>query len=171
MMRYWITGCALFAVLATSASAGAHPSFPGKLQERLDMPCVPQCTLCHVDTNGGLGTVVTPFGGRMLTAIRQARQQALPKELDLKDSIEPAIAGFFSPTANSDNDDMPDLEELREGRNPNQPGAGNLCAIYGCNSARAVRSGGVDPWALGAAAVALVGIARRRKNPKPKVTV
>jgi hypothetical protein len=49
-------------LLAAPASALASQEYPGELQRVAAMPCVPSCTLCHVDTSGGTGTVIKPFG-------------------------------------------------------------------------------------------------------------
>src|SRR5262245_15668574 len=38
-------------------SAAANPAFPSALQSILHMPCLPQCTVCHRDNIGGIGTL------------------------------------------------------------------------------------------------------------------
>jgi hypothetical protein len=119
---------ALAVALAWPVPAEASPTFPGELQDQLDIPCVPQCTLCHRDTNGGSGTVVEPFGQSMFDAgLRASRPERIATALDLLE--------FNS--VDSDGDGVTDVEELSEGRNPNQSGAGLLCATYGCSAGRA----------------------------------
>lgn len=124
-----LTIVAAFFVLSAgvlfSSRAAASPTYPGELQALLDMPCVPQCTLCHRDNNGGRGTVVTPFG----QAMRQAG--LVYKRPDL---IQPALDKLQQEGVDSDGDGVGDVDELRQGRNPNQPGEGVLCVKYGCGA-------------------------------------
>jgi hypothetical protein len=44
--------------LAASAPAAASPTFPEAIRDALDLPCRPECTICHRDQDGGYGTVV-----------------------------------------------------------------------------------------------------------------
>lgn len=119
-------------VLCWVKSAAASPDFPGLLQEQLNMPCVPQCTLCHRDANGGRGTVVTPFGVTMREEGLQGRVPA---------TVPTALNGVVEGQYDSDGDGTGDAEELKEGFNPNQEGNGLLCTQYGCGSSIAPYQG------------------------------
>jgi len=155
-----LLACSFGAVLAlVAAPALATPDFPETLQERLDMPCVPQCVLCHETPSGGLGTARKPFvddvlmfGGGIL----------LPNEPQtLRDSItnmERAGQG------DADHDGVLDIVELRDGSDPNVPGEGNLCGPkYGCGARIAPHNTPDSFGALGAGLVAAVlALAMRR---------
>lgn len=138
-LRLWLAASpaacgALTLALCWPAPAQASPTFPAEVQQALNMPCVPQCTLCHRDVNGGIGTVVQPFGQAMLAAGLEAKHPEL---------IGPALDFLDQASTDSDGDGRPDVDELREGSNPNQAGGGVLCATYGCSThlARPATSG------------------------------
>lgn len=61
---YFVIVATVVALLPARAAL-ASPDYPAVLEETLQMPCAPQCTVCHRDNNGGLGTVVQPFGNAM----------------------------------------------------------------------------------------------------------
>jgi len=147
------------AVLAASCwapSALGSPAFPGEVARELDMPCVPQCTLCHLDTNGGTGTVVRPFGQAMMAVGLEGKRPDLI--VVVLDTLELA-------STDSDTDGRPDVEELREGRNPNQAGEGVLCATYGCNTrARSPAGSEAATLAFLTAAPFVVSLCRRRRR-------
>jgi hypothetical protein len=113
--------------LFCAPTARASPEFPGEVQERLAMPCVPQCTLCHLDTNGGKGTVVQPFGQAMM---------AVGLVGNHVETVDVALVTLEQASSDSDADGAADVAELREGKNPNQAGEGVLCATYGCRTER-----------------------------------
>jgi hypothetical protein len=74
---------------------------------------------------------------------------------------------------NDDNDcdGVKDIAELREGRDPNTPGKGNLCAFYGCGASRVEPRGTLDPTAFLAALglAGMLGALRRRRLKKRSV--
>ena len=63
-----------------SERAQATESYPDVLQQELEMPCVPSCTVCHRDANGGIGTVTTLFGQSMLDAQLTAKDDESVRE-------------------------------------------------------------------------------------------
>jgi hypothetical protein len=135
----------------------ASPEYPGLLQDELDMPCAPQCTVCHRDTNGGTGTAITPFAVTMREeGLRGGNQPA---------RMRTALDGLTMGGYDSDGDGRSDIEELRDGANPNQPGDGLLCAQYGCGSSVVPnqRRRGVEVLIL--AAVLGFGLVRWRLLP------
>ncbi len=146
---------------AWASSAAASPDYPGLLQEQLDMPCVTQCTVCHRDTGGGRGTVVTSFGVAMIEEGLRGNDST---------TMAKAIAGMDAGQYDSDGDGNSDLNELREGNNPNQSGDGLLCAQYGCG-AHVAPAGETTPTAgfilgglLGLAALRMRSVRRRSRR-------
>jgi MYXO-CTERM domain-containing protein len=143
-----------FACAAWTGIASASPSFPGRLQEELDMPCAPQCTLCHRDTNGGQGTAVQPFGEAMKNAGLRLKQP---------DLIPVALNKLAEGGYDSDGDGVTDVNELKEGRNPNQPGEGVLCPTYGCTAGGSTKPPRT-PLAALIAGLALAIVRRKRRK-------
>ncbi len=129
----------LLHALSWAPPAHASPTFPAEVQKQLDMPCVPQCTLCHRDTGGGKGTVVRPFGQAMMAMGLEGKHPEL---------IVTALGALEQGSADSDGDGTPDVTELREGKNPNQTGDGVLCATYGCSTRRRPAGGSSGPAML-----------------------
>jgi hypothetical protein len=144
------------ATLGAAPGAWASSAFPGQIQQELGMSCAPPCTLCHRDNQGGLGTAGKPFADQMVTAGLEAREP---------DRIRPALDALEAAATDSDGDGVPDVEELRQERDPNVKGAGVVCGpTYGCGAHVAARDH-VDPTALIAAlavALMLCAAARRR---------
>ncbi len=170
---------ALFAVLC-APSANANPAFPAELQTILHMPCVPQCTVCHRDNLGGLGTLkfITNKAGMTMQNGFGRNLQSKGMVLDGNDpnSLAPAIMIAMMTPFDSDGDGTTDFVELMNGDDPNDfnPGArvcGGAAAgpEYGCG--RIAKPGPVDDvGVVAAAAVALVGVSalRRRVAPRPR---
>ena len=146
------------AVLVAPGLAFASRTYPAELQSAANMPCTPQCTLCHKDMNGGIGTVTKPFGTNMIDVGHLGR--ANPS------TVKPAVDKLKAAGTDSDGDGVPDIQELSQGDDPNVKGAGSLCGgpTYGCG-ARVEPAGRLDGWAAVAAlatAAALVSRLRRR---------
>ncbi len=145
------------AAMCFAQSAAALPSFPVRVQEVLDTPCAPECTLCHASTSGG-GPVVTVFGEKALS------------DYKLDESVETALTQMEADDVDSDGDGTPDITELRAGEDPNAAGNAPLCSDvkYGCGASIAPRRAGRDTsaWGLAAAvATALTVSAARRRRP------
>jgi MYXO-CTERM domain-containing protein len=86
----------------------------------------------------------------------------------LKCAIEKArrLGEMGDPAVDSDNDRVPDLEELAQGVDPNKNGPGLLCPSFGCG-ARVEPEGKVDPASALTALMMLGGLwllARRRRT-------
>jgi hypothetical protein len=155
LVRRGLSATALVGALLAPALAVASPDYPERLSDELGLQCIPQCTVCHETLEGGIGTATKPFGLSM-----QINGGLKDKDSDL---IPIALA-----TCNSDQDDLPDVEELRQGRDPNVPGAGLLCGPeYGCG-ARIEPRGTTDWAAVVAAALMALGfvVSRRRARSK-----
>jgi hypothetical protein len=160
--------------------AAASEEYPEIVQQELDMKCVPSCTICHEHSGGGIGSLnrgTSEDGDTFAESITNVLF-GQPGELHDKtpENVAPALRALealgldcsdVDPRAcgDSDEDGINDVAELREGRDPNTPGAGNLCADYGCG-ARVEPRGRLDAWGFVAAALSalLLGAAYRRRT-------
>lgn len=152
--RSWgLAALAFFATGGWAAGAEASPTFPARIQQTLEMACAPPCTLCHRDQQGGFGTVVQPFGSEMLASGLGARDP---------DFIPTALAELESSGVDSDGDGTGDVEQLRQGENPN--GGAALCGpTYGCFATVAsAREFTANPFPSCTAIVLVLVLAARR---------
>ena len=101
------------ALALTPSVAGASTSYPGLIEQDLGATCpsAPACTICHHDLNGGVGTVVTPFGRAMVGLGLVAESPA-----SLKSALDQEKAAH----ADSDGDGDTDIDALDACRDPNQ---------------------------------------------------
>jgi MYXO-CTERM domain-containing protein len=110
----------LFLVLGLLAAldvAHASSTYPAEIQKQLQLSYTPQCAICHANGVTGTGTVTTNFGLAM-----RARGLVCCDIASL-DTALMALEGEMSPYINY----------LKEGLNPNDPGAGAVPPIaYGC---------------------------------------
>lgn len=170
------------------AVAAASQTFPGAIQDYLMStgdapPCAPTCTLCHASPSGGVETVRSAgftdnLRGQSAVAFNM-RNRMPPGALTALDpsTVGPALkaletldcASAPGKVCDSDGDGMPDVAELRAGRNPDGPGDLGECPQYGCGASSekasivpSSRSREV-PGAWLVAAVGLLVVARRRK--------
>lgn len=150
-----------FALLATVAmllaprEALATPAFPGVIARELELAAPPACDLCHAGGVTRRGTVTTPFG----TTMRSRGLVAYDER-----SLATALKAISAENKDSDEDGTPDVQELKEGLNPNlATGEDFPPPEYGCavRSSRDSRSG--------AFALVLIGLcagARRRSRTR-----
>jgi hypothetical protein len=103
------TALALLVGLAPGV-ASATPTFPGAIQTDLGLSYTPPCTVCHQTDSGGQGTVVQAFGKAM-------KMHGLV-DADTS-SVQTALTAMDSAKVDSDCDGVPDVEQLKEGRDPN----------------------------------------------------
>lgn len=159
--RGWASAALLGAML-WAPRAAASPDYPDVLQRELDMPCVPQCTLCHTSNPGRAGTARKDFVAALVVFDRQP--EAIPGKLQKLEEADPPV--------DTDGDGMPDIDELRAGRDPNVDGEGDICAVdlrYGCG-ARFEPEGSVSRvGAVAALALLGVGLLARRRRMRPPV--
>jgi hypothetical protein len=150
-----LVGSVLVASLWTSGAA-ASQEYPSALEESLNMPCVPQCTVCHATELGGAGTSIQPFA----TSVKQAG--ALGANVD---SLLTALATLQAAGKDTDGDMNPDIDELAAGEDPNEAGAARICGpVYGCGAhvSRTPPSRNGAAWAFAGCAAALVAFGFRR---------
>ncbi len=137
--------------------------YPELIRQQLGLGHTPACQLCHNTSNGGFGTVTTPFGRTMmglgLTAVSPT-------------SLQMALDQAKAQRVDSDNDGDADIDEIVAGADPNDrgsaqrdggttPGA-NADPIpeYGCTISRAAPGRG----ALMVIAGGLIAFRRRRSR-------
>jgi hypothetical protein len=159
----------LLAALTAGAIANATPSFPAMVQQFVGAPSPPACTICHDNPSGGLGTVTTTFGMYLRSRGLVAFDESSLRTALMADAAEQHV---------SNGEGIPDIQALREGLDPNNPGgaAGDPSGSppppqYGCgatvspNRERA-GNGGAAAFVL----VLVAAIARRRRpgaGPRP----
>lgn len=135
--------------------AAASPPFPDVVREELALSSAPVCTLCHDNPNGGLGTATTPFAAYLRSRGLRAGDTA---------SLRSALAAATAERHDSDGDGVPDVEQLKAGRDPN-PSVSNVAPPeFGCGARVApstIPSSG-NAVLLAAVGIGVVGLRRRR---------
>ncbi len=151
---------AFVASVTLTIPAAASESFPAHLAEKVGMPCVPACTLCHF-TNLGGSDMLRP--GFVISLLETANALGHPVEQGIPESMDPALAAMETMPKDYDMDMVPDLDELVAG---SDPGGGNpICDVpkYGCGASVAhtppTRFGAL---ALAASVMLALGLRRRR---------
>lgn len=123
--------CAAFVgllALLLPAAAQAKSSFPGQIQQHLQLSQAPSCILCHGSSQGG-GPVTQPFGQAMLAAgLTSSGGPSLTRALDTLEADE----------TDSNQDGVSDIAGLREGI---EPTAAKPPIEYGCGGAHIAPSG------------------------------
>lgn len=170
VFRLSVSALALAAATALAPAALASDTYPGAVQSALGT-CTMQCTLCHTTLAGGPGNLNTGFGEAIqATAELSIRQPssiaAALQKMEEGPCIESLGAMPVQGPCDSDGDGTGDVEELRQGRDPNVSGEGNICGgpTYGCGARVARGTSDFDWVALliaGAAAAIMIGGARR----------
>ena len=132
-------------------SAAANTPYPGIVYNELGLDVAPQCTLCHRDNQGGLGTVEKPFGLELMSRGLTGTNG---------DDVLPGILDDMAnedPPSDVDGDGVGDIEELQDGTDPNVAGSTLSPPKYGCLNT----ASGTAPTAL--LALMALGLARRRR--------
>jgi hypothetical protein len=164
-----LAAAALAVGLFAAPVAKADPGAPAFVQQRFNLPCTPQCTLCHSDNNGQYGNIrpaTKPGGGLGPGFILTLRDKCgfVPTDKTTWPTAFDQLQKFAFDT---DGDGKTDYAELSDGEDPNDGTAGaSLCGpTYGC--VRVAPGTSVDGFALVASgAVLFFGIAlvRRRRS-------
>jgi hypothetical protein len=153
--------------LCAAQRAQASETYPPKVQEammkRLNASyCVPQCILCHLTNQGGIGTL-NPFGKNL-----QRATVLLPRR---PDTVAQAFETYLSTQANADSDmdGTSDVKELEIGDSPavaGVPGTNLICPDirYGCGARIASAPPPVDHVGLFAAGLVVLGITLLRRK-------
>ena len=127
-MRLPISWLAL-ALLAPLVSR-ATPDFPEAIDRDLHLSAPPACTICHATNEGGVGTVVKPFGKYLLS------RGLAPFD---ESSLAGALAAAQGERHDSDGDGVTDIEALERGLDPNGSASGAPRIedpTFGCSSTR-----------------------------------
>jgi hypothetical protein len=150
---------------SVSAPALASQPFPKALAAAVPMPCVPTCNVCHITAAGGPGNIAP--GG--FAATLRDQYDLIPGQ---PGTVAPAIEQARAAQINTDHDEMPDVDELVIGRNPNSAdpsvyicGGGAGGPEYGCGAGRIAKGDSLDGAATFFAASALAfgaALLRRR---------
>jgi hypothetical protein len=140
-----------------SGSAAASLDFPGVIAKDEGLSSAPECTLCHDNPSGGVGTATTPFASYL-----RSRGLTLGDSASLQKALSAALAEH----QDSDKDGTSDIDELKRGSDPNSGATdGPPPAVYGCGAEVAGShsfAGSTGAW-LVALGLVLGSVARRRK--------
>ena len=166
-----------FATLLAATTAHATPNFPNAVKSDLSLSSAPSCSLCHTDGNqGGTGTVNTPFGKNMRARGLVAYDTS---------SLSTALTAMESGKVDSAGSCLPDIEELKAGRDPNTASdladcagdggapppatsetAGPDVPAYGCGAEIAphAKGDGSSLWTFGVLVAFAAGLRARRSR-------
>ena len=97
-------------------------------------PHEPECTLCHSTLEGGDNTITTKFGKNL---------EALGARGKIPDTLTSALVAAANARQDSDEDGATDLQELRDGTDPNLEGDAILGAGGG-GAGEELDLGGLD---------------------------
>lgn len=140
----------MLVVWLASVAAAASPRFPETITRHLQLHYVPQCSLCHLAGNTGVGTARTPF------AFSARDRGMVGGDTQL---VVQALDALGPDGVDSDGDGVTDIAELLAGTDPNVYGPAPLAfrqdPSYGCSAT------GADLVVL-AGLLALLGRRRRR---------
>jgi hypothetical protein len=162
----------LAAALCSASVALASDNYPEKLQDELGLACAPQCTICHLSLSGGIGTATKRFALAMQITgeLESEHEELIAPALEKIQGAEclyeyPEFGGVPEPgPCDSDKDGVPDVEELKQSRDPNVAGPGLLCGPeYGCG-ARIEPRGTTDWTAVACAAATALWLVLGRKR-------
>lgn len=104
-----LLGCAL---LCGARSSSASPNYAPELKKLLALTAEPSCEVCHKDQYGGDRTIDKAFG-------KALQRSGAAGDNDLA-SLRAAVARSEREQQDSDGDGVADLDELRDGSNPNR---------------------------------------------------
>ena len=129
-IRWFVVGLISVASVLLPASAQGTQKFPPAIYYYLYptfkvKPYTPPCSLCHSRGSTGPGTANTPF------ALSGKARGLLPGNTP---SLDTSLAAMDKDEVDSDGDGVPDIQELRDGTDPNTPGDVNLVSESGPNA-------------------------------------
>jgi hypothetical protein len=129
-MRLFMRGLPIVLGVVLPTSAYATQKFPSAIYYHLYgsftiKPYSPPCSLCHSRGSTGPGTAQTPF------ALSAKAQGLVPGDTT---SLNTALSAMDKEEVDSDGDGVPDIQELREGTDPNTPADVSLASESGPTS-------------------------------------
>jgi hypothetical protein len=113
-------------LIATPARAVAE--FPGEIRSHLGLDYMPPCSICHATASGG-GPMAKPFG------IAMQQRGLMAGDLG---SLDRALDQMQTDKVDSNGNGVTDIQDLRNGVDPNDPGNLSLTGPtpqYGCRVA------------------------------------
>lgn len=145
-----LASVAFASVIFVPASAAAKREFPAQLAKAANMPCVPQCTVCHVVNPGEAGTATKPFAGAMIRygVLSDGAGKAFEA---LKADNKPEYQAF--------------VQAIEDGLDPNYPKQLACGPSYGCG-AHVAKKPPRDYWGIGwvVGALSAYALTRRLKS-------
>lgn len=153
--------------------ARAYYGLPEHLKSTYNLPCTPECTFCHGSNAGGKGNergATIPNGTKKSGFIATLRDVGHIVAVDSTTWV-PAFNLVESAGTDTDQDGVPDIEELKVGSDPMDASpTASICAggggpTYGC--VRVARGTSVDGMALltsGAVLIAGIALTGRRRR-------
>jgi hypothetical protein len=139
--------CSVLAVmLALPRLAFGVQTYPEEIKAHLGLNASPPCTLCHATNEGGLGTVVTPFGKSMMA-------EGLSTNFG---SLDTALDRLATDNVDSNGDGTSDIDQLKNNTDPNTgaPYTNTEPQQYGCGARVATH-----PTARNGSVVLFLGLA------------
>ena len=107
-----VLGVAAAVAVSGAGAARASTSYPPIVRQVWVLPAAPACTLCHLTSKGGTGTVKTKFGVNIHVTFGA-------KGGGDTASLLAALRSEDKHTTDSDGDGVGDHQELYEGSDPN----------------------------------------------------
>jgi hypothetical protein len=167
----WALGAAL-ATLFSTGSALADPTFPAAVEQDWKVPCLPKCTICHINLQGGFGTLRSTTNGS--PGFGQNMKDMFDLNTTDLSSIHTALAANKQAGSDVDGDGKTDYDELSTGMDPNDPTPGaTICGggagpEFGC--LHVARSGSIDGAASALAMTTLIGLATLERRRRRRTT-
>jgi hypothetical protein len=175
--------CVLATLVLSCPLARASEVYPAHVQAYLHLTYTPQCTLCHRDNLGGVGTVTQRFGVALMATYGLTGGSNFP-------ALEMALSEAEAQNMDANFDCIPDIEELVLGMDPNSPPPPTPCAAgdgggpaanmafpistrptpqYGCSAGRTTENAGGAALLLSAGAM-VIGWRRGRRTRRTRST-
>jgi hypothetical protein len=169
-----LSACVSALASLAPAPARADATFPGKIQTALGLSYTPPCNICHTSPAGFPAPTTEPFA--------QAMKSAGLIAPDPSNTLQTALSALEGAMQDSDCDGIPDIEQLKEGRDPNPPGeyidgSGKTApsdpgcsepVSFGCGAQLAPSP---VPWEGAALVVAGLGAALARRRGRSRLSV
>jgi hypothetical protein len=153
-LRYVVCLAALFVVLGLAGRVQATPQYPGAIDAELMVSCpdpLSRCLICHTTAAGGK----TAFQQFALTL--KANNFYRPND---PAGLRNTLRLLATLNTNSDDDEIPDIEELKLCRNPSGDEF-DSGPEYGCDGGHIAPASEPDTWGLAAAALMALALASR----------
>ena len=109
-----LSACVTALASLVPVPARADSTFPMKIQTALGLSYTPPCNICHTSPTGFPAPTTEPFA--------QAMKSAGLIAPDPSDTLETALSALEGAMQDSDCNGIPDIAQLKDGRDPNPPG-------------------------------------------------